>query len=474
MKKTIIYIGFLLAFAGTAQAQEGLKGEIEVSNVSLSVFGDSLRVQMDMDFSALHLPSNRSLSLLPSLRMDTAIIRLPEVDVMGRRQYIQWQRKADRAAMTQVIRRYNSTTQHLHYQTAVPIAERLGLVRLYLDEDSCGCLREVLANRNRLLAEQDFTPAVFVPHFVYVSPQAETRKTRHEKGAAYVDFPVNKTGIYPAYRNNRSELAKIENTINRIKGDADVSINNITIKGYASPEGSYANNSRLAEARTRSLVDYLKKEYPLDASLFQLDYEPEDWEGLRAYVIKGSLPEKDALLGLIDSGLEADAKERRLRTEYPEAYRTLLRDCFPALRHSDYVVAYTVRGFDVEEARKLIWKEPQKLSLQEMYAVAQTYGTGSKEYNEVFETAVRLFPDDEAANLNAANSAMQRNELDRAENYLKRAGDSGEALIARGILAYMKNDLEKAESYFRQAQQRGVKEADNNLDSLLRVKANKY
>lgn len=474
MKKTIIYIGFLLAFVGTAQAQEGLKGEIEVSNVSLSVFGDSLRVQMDMDFSALHLPSNRSLSLLPSLRMDTAIIRLPEVDVMGRRQYIQWQRKADRAAMTQVIRRYNSTTQHLHYQTAVPIAERLGLVRLYLDEDSCGCLREVLANRNRLLAEQDFTPAVFVPHFVYVSPQAETRKTRHEKGAAYVDFPVNKTGIYPAYRNNRSELAKIENTINRIKGDADVSINNITIKGYASPEGSYANNSRLAEARTRSLVDYLKKEYPLDASLFQLDYEPEDWEGLRAYVIKGILPEKDALLGLIDSGLEADAKERRLRTEYPEAYRTLLRDCFPALRHSDYVVAYTVRGFDVEEARKLIWKEPQKLSLQEMYAVAQTYKTGSKEYNEVFETAVRLFPDDEAANLNAANSAMQRNELDRAENYLKRAGDSGEALIARGILAYMKNDLEKAESYFRQAQQRGVKEADSNLDSLLRVKANKY
>ena len=474
MKKTIIYIGFLLAFVGTAQAQEGLKGEIEVSNVSLSVFGDSLRVQMDMDFSALHLPSNRSLSLLPSLRMDTAIIRLPEVDVMGRRQYIQWQRKADRAAMTQVIRRYNSTTQHLHYQTAVPIAERLGLVRLYLDEDSCGCLREVLANRNRLLAEQDFTPAVFTPHFVYVSPQAETRKTRHEKGAAYVDFPVNKTGIYPAYRNNRSELAKIENTINRIKGDADVSINHITIKGYASPEGSYANNSRLAEARTRSLVDYLKKEYPLDASLFQLDYEPEDWEGLRAYVIKGSLPEKDALLGLIDSGLEADAKERRLRTEYPEAYRTLLRDCFPALRHSDYVVAYTVRGFDVEEARKLIWKEPQKLSLQEMYAVAQTYGTGSKEYNEVFETAVRLFPDDEAANLNAANSAMQRNELDRAENYLKRAGDSGEALVARGILAYMKNDLEKAESYFRQAQQRGVKEADSNLDSLLRVKANKY
>lgn len=470
MKKTIIYIGFLLAFAGTAQAQEGVKGRITVNDVSLSVAGDSLRVQMDMDFSALHLPANRSVSLLPSLRMDTAIVRLPGVDVMGRRQYIQWQRNTGRSAMTQVIRRYNGTTQHLHYQTAVPIAERPGLVRLYLDEDSCGCLREVLADRNRLLAEQDFTPAVFTPHFVYISPQAETRKTRHEKGAAYVDFPVNKTDIRPDYRGNRSELAKIENTINRIKGDADVSINHITIKGYASPEGSYANNSRLAEARTRSLVDYLKKEYPLDASLFRLDYEPEDWEGLRAYVIKGSLPEKDALLGLIDSGLEADAKERRLRTEYPEAYRTLLRDCFPALRHSDYVVAYTVRGFDVEEARKLIWKEPQKLSLQEMYAVAQTYGTGSKEYNEVFETAVRLFPDDEAANLNAANSAMQRGDTAGAARYLEKAGEGASAEYARGILAALKSEYDAASAYLQKAKAGGIAEADDALRQIERMK----
>ena len=470
MKKTIIYIGFLLAFAGTAQAQEGLKGRITVNDVSLSVAGDSLRVQMDMDFSALHLPANRSVSLLPSLRMDTAIVRLPGVDVMGRRQYIQWQRNTGRSAMTQVIRRYNGTTQHLHYQTAVPIAERPGLVRLYLDEDSCGCLREVLADRNRLLAEQDFTPAVFTPHFVYVSPQAETRKTRHEKGAAYVDFPVNKTDIRPDYRDNRSELAKIENTINRIKGDADVSINNITIKGYASPEGSYANNSRLAEARTRSLVDYLKKEYPLDASLFRLDYEPENWEGLRAYIAKGSLPEKDALLSLIDSGLEADAKERRLRTEYPEAYRTLLRDCFPALRRSDYVVAYTVRGFDVEEARKLIWKEPQKLSLQEMYAVAQTYGTGSKEYNEVFETAVRLFPDDEAANLNAANAAMQRGDTAGAARYLEKAGEEAAAEYARGILAALRGEYDAASVYLQKAKAGGITEADDALRQIERMK----
>ena len=89
MKKTIIYIGFLLAFVGTAQAQEGLK---EKSRSVMSACRSSeIRFVYRWTWTSRHciFRQNRSLSLLPSLRMDTAIIRLPEVDVMGRRQYIQ-------------------------------------------------------------------------------------------------------------------------------------------------------------------------------------------------------------------------------------------------------------------------------------------------------------------------------------------------------------------------------------------------
>lgn len=464
MKKNIIYMGLcLLAFAGTVRAQEELNGKITVDDVTLSATDDSVCVQMHIDFSALHVSANRLVSLFPSLQIDGSAVRLPGIDIMGRKQYILYLRNRSDEDSQVVIRRKNDTSQQWHYRAAVPVAQRPDQVRLYLDEDSCGCLREVLASRNRLLAEESFKPKIFVPHFVYVSPQAETRKTRNEQGAAYIDFPVNQTDIRPAYRDNQTELAKIENTINRIKDDADVSITRITIKGYASPEGSYANNRRLAEGRTRSLVDYLKKEYPLDAGLFQLDYEAEDWAGLRDFIAKSSLKEKEALLELVDSDVHADAKERRLRTDYPEAYRTLLRDCFPALRHTDYVVEYTVRGFDVEEARQLIGKEPQKLSLQEMYAVAQTYEVGSEEYKEVFETAVRLFPDDEVANLNAANAAMQRNDLTGASRYLDKAGKSVQAEYARGVLAAIKKEYAAACVHLEKAKAGGMKEADNVL-----------
>ena len=121
---------------------------------------------------------------------------------------------------------------------------------------------------------------------------------------------------------------------------------------------------------------------------------------------------------------------------YPEEYRFLLDNVYPGLRHSDYAVEYVIRSYaDVAEIRELIKTTPQKLSLHEMFVLAQSLEPGSDEYREVFEVAVRMYPEDPVANLNAANIALGRDELDRAEVYLAKAGDAPEAVYARGILA---------------------------------------
>ncbi|MCQ4921406.1 hypothetical protein NE700_22245, partial [Phocaeicola vulgatus] len=67
-----------------------------------------------------------------------------------------------------------------------------------------------------------------------------------------------------------------------------------------------------------------------------------------------------------------------------------------------YTVRYVVLGFDVVEAKLIIKLRAQLLSLQEMFLVAQTYEKGCDEFNEVFDVAVRRFPDDPTANINAA------------------------------------------------------------------------
>lgn len=118
---------------------------------------------------------------------------------------------------------------------------------------------------------------------------------------------------------------------------------------------------------------------------------------------------------------------------------------YPGLRHSDYDVNYTIRSYtDPKEIIAMMRTAPQNLSLQEFFVAAQSQEPGSDLYNEAFEIAVRMYPDDAIANLNAACSAMQRNDLKSAERYLTKAGDSDEAQYARAILAAKQGAKEEA------------------------------
>lgn len=156
---------------------------------------------------------------------------------------------------------------------------------------------------------------------------------------------------------------------------------------------------------------------------------------MREYVAGSSLKNRDAILAIIDGDLKPDAKEWKIRSTYPADYRTLLAEVYPGLRHSDYRVDYVIRQFsDVEEIRRLVVSDPQKLSLNEFYIAAQSYEAGSEDFIRVMETAVKVYPDDAVANLNAANAALLRKDAESAARYLQKAGDGPEAGKARKAL----------------------------------------
>lgn len=320
-------------------------------------------------------------------------------------------------------------------------------------------------------------PAPYTPSYelAYIEPQAEKEKSRHLSGQAYLSFLVNKTDIRRDYRNNAVELSKVEETINVVRKDPNTTITHIDIHGYASPEGSYANNKRLAEGRAQAFKDYVQQLIDLPANIFSVESTPEDWDGLISWLSRKeeggrrneNTPATDYLpiLDIAKSDADPDVKERQLKTRYPAQWKQLLADVFPALRHSDYLVSYTIRPFTVEEARDIIRTKPHQLSLNEMFLVANTYAPGSKDYDEVFETAVRMYPDDETANLNAAVIALRKDDLTTADRYLAKAGNSAEARNARGVLAAKQGDYVAAETAFGQS---AIKEAKHNLEELQR------
>jgi tetratricopeptide (TPR) repeat protein len=176
------------------------------------------------------------------------------------------------------------------------------------------------------------------------------------------------------------------------------------------------------------------------------------------------LPHKQEILEAIRSDREPDNKEWYIKSNWRDDYRYLLDNCYPALRHSDYTIEYEVRSYaDPVDIEKVLRTAPQNLSLEEFYILAETYESGSDEFNELFETAVRMYPNDPVANLNAANSAIQRNDYRNAARYLDKAGDLPEAVYTRGVLEVYLENSDKAKAYFEEAHTLGVPQAESAI-----------
>lgn len=441
---------------------------VTVKDVRVERSQSSLVVSMELDATDLKVKSDREIKYLPVITDGTNSLELPQVVIAGRNRYIQNERHNSVPAPGLISRAGKSVS----YSAVVPYREWMESSRLMLMEDECNCGFSAGTASGSDLATLDFAERVFAPRFVLVTPPAEIVKTRSEKGSAYVDYPVNQTVITPTYRRNPEELARIRATIDVVARDPDASITSVKITGFASPEGSYANNERLAKGRSASLADYVRGLYSFAPDIMHTDWVAENWQGLREYVATSSLPDAQDLLAIIDdTSLEPDAREWRLKSRYPDDYAYLLKNVYPGLRRSDYTVDYTVRSYvSPEEIKQVMVTAPQKLSLNEIYVAANTMQPDSDEYREAFELAVRLFPDDPVANLNMAAIALGRDELHPAASYLAKAGDSPRAVYARGVLAAKQGDIAAALPLLRSAAASGIAEASDAIGQLHRMK----
>ena len=461
MNRTLLLAILLLGGFGTCMAQD-IKG-VNIKDFKLELNDDKhLSVDIAIDLSELEVKPTQVVVLTPVIVNGEDSLALKSVGVYGRNRRIFYERNAEnRPTLDRDINLAPSQLKDVvEYSTEIRFLEwmdgcRLELVRT--DYGCCGTYEEVAEEE---LVER-FPLQRFVPELIYLRPQREVVKTRALSGSAYIDFPVNKTAIYPNYRNNAAELNKIIGTIDSVKLDKDVTIKSIFIKGYASPESPYSNNTYLAKGRTEALTEYVEALYHFSQGFIKTDYEPEDWAGLERYVEASSLPHKREILEAIRSNREPDDKEWFIKSNWKEEYRHLLDNCYPALRHSDYTIEYEVRSYlEPEDIEKVLHTAPQNLSLEEFYILAQTYESGSDEFNELFETAVRMYPNDPVANLNAANAAIQRNDYRSASRYLDKAGDLPEAEYTRGVLEVYLENYDKAKSHFARAHELGVPQAE--------------
>jgi len=437
---------FIISVAAAVAALSGLYAaaeEAEFRNITAERTQNGLQVSFDFDATGADISSDQDITYTPTVTDGMSRVELPKIIFAGRNRYIQNQRRGVPAPGDHMLRKGES----LHYIAVTPMEPWMEECSIIIDEQGCDCggfLPKLTAEGTR--TEIDFRPRVFSPEWVYAVPRAEKIKNRRADGMAFIDFRVNDTVIDPSYRRNPRELKNIVDTIMLVANDPDSHIETITVTGYASPEGSYANNVRLADGRTRALVRYVAELSHFPANVFHTASVPENWAGLRKYVLQSDLEDREGILAIIDmENLEPDKREWRLKKSYPAQYRFLYENVYPGLRRTNYTINYTVVNFtDPAKIAEVMATDPSKLSLNELYALAETLPTDSEEFREVFEVAVRLNPKDPVANLNAAVTSLRFNDLTRAATLLKNAGDSPQAEYARAILAAKEGDSEEA------------------------------
>lgn len=315
-----------------------------------------------------------------------------------------------------------------------------------------------------------FKPRWEMPRFKfkYITPLDTIEKRFELSGRANVRFIVNKTDIDWSYANNYVELDSILRTVNVVRNNPDATVDSIILTGYASPEGPYENNVRLAKGRTEVVKEYVRKNANFPSNVYHTASVPEDWEGLRAWLVTSNLDNRDEMIAFIDNYNGSDAaKNDRFAQQFPNEYPWLLTNVYPPLRHTDYRITYIVRRYyTVEEIRRVFDTYPRNLSLNELFILANSYQEGTPEFDNVMNTAAILFPDNPIASLNAANSAINIKDYTRAETLLSKLSPTPDVIYARGILAACQGDYAKARQLFKEARDAGVKDAEDALKKV--------
>ena len=444
----------------------GIHG-IKVKNLIIERNADSVFIDMTIDFTSLDISTTELAVFTPYIKSERDSLSLQAIGVYGRNRYIYYQRNPEMNPIENddLVYKEKERPDTLNYHAEVAFMKWMKEFTVEVNYSVYGCCGDAQCTDDKTLA--DFPLESYIPKQIYIRPAAEIVKTRELNGTAFIDFQAGKTTIKSDYRNNATELTKITSSIDSVKADPDITITAISIKGFASPEGSYSNNTRLAKERTKSLKQYVENLYHFEEGFVSTSYEPENWKGLEAYVDSSELTHKTEILEVIRSDRSPDKKEQHIKANWNEDYKYLLAHCYPTLRRTDYHIEYVIREYTTpQEIETVMQTAPQKLSLEEFYVLAQTYESGSKEHLELWETAAKIYHHDEIANLNAANSSIIKKDYERALYHLYIARDLAEASYLRGVIEVLREDYEAARPYLEEAASKGIKEAQETLDNM--------
>ena len=286
------------------------------------------------------------------------------------------------------------------------------------------------------------------------------------------------------------EMKKLEAYIKEAAAKENMNLNGIDVRSYASPDGAYDFNEKLANQREKSSSTFLKKqmkkgkvEQYKDENFFKNFVVAEDWDGFKKAMEESNIQDKELILRVLSMHSDPEVREREIRN-IASAFAVVADQILPKLRRSLFVVNTELIGKSDDELKALAKSSPAELNVEELLYSATLFDNNNDKL-AIYETCMRQFPNDwrgfndagmvqfemgniaaAQSNFNKANSmsannpvvqnnlgavALKNGDLKQAEIYFGAATGAGDEVnYNKGIVAIKSGDYAAAVNYFGQ------------------------
>lgn len=470
-------------------AQRKYEGNIRYENIQVSRTGvnnqsdGTVGVNMSIKTNGMRLNSTEMVEVMPMLvsQDGASQLSLGRYLIMGTNRYKSLHRQAKLNKKSEVaqlmanpIVRYSdkkTLAKGFEVNSTFPYKPWMKEAKVVVREQYTGCANCDIAQYTRDLYQANLMPPTPLFKLTVQEPKREEVKRRSESMEAHVNYENAKYDILPNYKSNAAELKRINDFLETMLKEKNITISDLSLAGYASPLGGFAYNQKLSENRTNALITYLRNRFDLSKYTIKNDSKGEDWNGLRDLVENSDLQKRDEILSIIDKYAVDTQREAAIqKLDGGKTYKILLDDFYPQLRRNTITAAYQIRNFTVEEAKEIAKNNPKLLSLNEMFKVAETYSADSPEYMDLMRTAMVVYPNDKVARLNYATCLVKSNQPEQALNELKSLdANDAKVLNVKGCALGMLKRYQEALDCLKQAVAKGEKSAQANLDEVMRV-----
>lgn len=300
-----------------------------------------------------------------------------------------------------------------------------------------------------------------------IAPDAYQRISK-QKQEANIKFLIQQANLRKSELANNS-VQEFVKMLQRINADRQgLNLENVEVSAYASPDGGFSINDKLAAERQKNSEQYVNQELNRIQMKANVDakYTAQDWEGFQELVKASDIQDKEVILRVLSMYKDPEEREQQIKN-ISSAFRELADGILPQLRRARLTINYETVGRSDDQILAQIKQDATKLSIEELlYGANLKEDLGEKE--DIYKLATEIYPSDARAYNNLATIQYARGNYKAADQYIQKAqslqANLPEAKANLGMIALQAGDLKTAEQYIASATgANGLQEVLGNL-----------